>query len=62
MNRPSDLKVVSNLRRDYESEHWDEALGELNENNMRRRLEHEGYLALRSDYPPGTRFPITRLR
>jgi quercetin dioxygenase-like cupin family protein len=40
-----------------EIEHWDEAWGELNEKNLRRRLESEGYSVSRYDYPPGTYFP-----
>jgi quercetin dioxygenase-like cupin family protein len=38
-------------------EHWDESWGGLSEENMKRRLEAEGYRVIRYDYPPGTRFP-----
>lgn len=38
------------------AEHWDPAWGELNEENMRRRLEEEGYQVHRYHYPPGTFF------
>lgn len=38
-------------------EHWEEAWGEMNESNMRRRLEEEGYAVVRYVYPPGTYFP-----
>jgi quercetin dioxygenase-like cupin family protein len=38
-------------------EHWNETWGELNEQNMRQRLESEGYSVARYDYPPGTYFP-----
>ncbi len=37
-------------------QHWDPAWGELNEANMRRRLEQEGYHVNRYHYPPGTFF------
>ncbi len=37
-------------------EHWDPAWGELNEANMRRRLEQEGYQVHRYLYHPGTFF------
>ena len=37
-------------------EHWESAWGELNETNMRRRLEQEGYVVSRYYYPPGTFF------
>ena len=40
-----------------EIERWDAARGELNERNLRRRLESEGYSVNRYDYPPGTFFP-----
>lgn len=40
-----------------EVEHWDQTWGELTEQNMRRRLEFEGYRVDRYDYPPGTSFP-----
>ncbi len=40
-----------------EIEHWDKARGELNEQNMRKRLESEGYRVNRYDYTPGTYFP-----
>ncbi len=39
-----------------EVEHWDDAWGELNEVNLRRRLEAEGYSVARYDYTPGTHF------
>jgi quercetin dioxygenase-like cupin family protein len=39
-----------------EIEHWGEGWGELNEANLRRRLESEGYSVIRYDYPPGTYF------
>ena len=43
---------------DMKSERWDEAAdGELNEANMRRKLERQGYRVTRYVYPPGTRFP-----
>jgi quercetin dioxygenase-like cupin family protein len=39
-------------------EHWNPARdGELNERNMRRKLEDRGYHVSRYDYPPGTCFP-----
>jgi quercetin dioxygenase-like cupin family protein len=38
-------------------EHWNEAWGEPTEDNMRRRIESEGYSVSRYDYPPGTYFP-----
>ncbi len=39
-------------------EHWNEAAdGELNEANMRRKLEARGYRVSRYVYPPGTCFP-----
>jgi quercetin dioxygenase-like cupin family protein len=37
-------------------EHWDESLGVLNEANLRRRLEAQGFSVTRYDYPPGTVF------
>ncbi len=37
-------------------EHWNPAWGELNEANMRRRLEQEGYQVRRYQYPPGMFF------
>jgi quercetin dioxygenase-like cupin family protein len=38
-------------------EHWDqERWGELNEKNMRRKLESEGFRVSRYVYPPGTFF------
>lgn len=40
-----------------EIERWEAAWGELNERNLRRRLEAAGYAVSRYDYPPGTRFP-----
>ena len=40
-----------------EIEHWDNNWGELNETNLRRRLQSEGYSVSRYDYPPGTYFP-----
>lgn len=39
-----------------EIEHWDETWGQMNEANLRRRLEIEGYSVIRYDYPPGTYF------
>src|SRR5262245_49948966 len=38
-------------------ERWDETWGDINESNMRRRLESEGFAIVRYDYPPGTSFP-----
>ena len=39
-------------------EHWDtQTDGELNETNMRIKLEARGYRATRYTYPPGTCFP-----
>jgi quercetin dioxygenase-like cupin family protein len=39
-------------------EHWDQARwGELNEKNMRAKLESEGFQVTRYVYPPGTVFP-----
>ena len=39
-------------------EHWDEARdGELDEANMRRKIEARGYSVSRYVYPPGTYFP-----
>lgn len=39
-------------------EHWDAAAdGELNESNMRRKLEARGYSVSTYVYPPGTYFP-----
>jgi quercetin dioxygenase-like cupin family protein len=39
-------------------EHWNEARdGELNEANMRRKLEDRGYIVSKYIYPPGTYFP-----
>jgi len=39
-------------------EHWDESRdGELNEANMRRKLEDRGYCVSKYVYPPGTYFP-----
>jgi acetyl esterase/lipase len=43
-----------------EIEHWSEGWGELNEANLRRRLESEGYSVIRYDYRPGTYFPNHR--
>lgn len=40
-----------------EIEPWNDDLGELNERNLKRRLEAEGYHVSRYDYPPGTCFP-----
>jgi hypothetical protein len=40
-----------------EVRHWDRSWGELNEENMRRLLEAEGYRVSRYEYPPGTYFP-----
>ncbi len=37
--------------------HWDPAWGPLDEKNMRRLLEVEGYHVWRYHYPPGTYFP-----
>lgn len=39
-----------------EVEHWNAALGELNEANIRRYLERGGYVVARYDYAPGTSF------
>ena len=38
-------------------EHWDPALGELSEANMRRWLQSQGYDVTRFTYSPGTFFP-----
>jgi len=39
-------------------EHWDsQADGELNETNMRAKLEERGYRVSCYVYPPGTHFP-----
>jgi quercetin dioxygenase-like cupin family protein len=38
-------------------EHWNLGWGEPTEANIRRRLESEGYEAVRYVYPPGTYFP-----
>ena len=39
-------------------EHWNpEQDGELNEANMRRKLEARGYVVNKYMYPPGTYFP-----
>lgn len=39
-------------------EHWDpQADGELNEANMRAKLEKRGYVVSRYVYPAGTNFP-----
>jgi quercetin dioxygenase-like cupin family protein len=38
-------------------ERWDESLGKPNEENLRQKLENEGYSVVRYDYPPGTVFP-----
>lgn len=38
-------------------EKWDKAWGALNEANMGKRLENEGYAVGRYTYPPGTYFP-----
>jgi quercetin dioxygenase-like cupin family protein len=39
-------------------ETWNPAVdGELNEANMRRKLEQRGYRVSRYHYPPGTSFP-----
>ena len=39
-------------------EHWNEARdGELNEANMRRKLEDRGYIVSKYVYPAGTYFP-----
>lgn len=39
-------------------EKWDEGRwGPLSEENMRRKLEAEGYMVARYTYPPGTSFP-----
>ena len=40
-----------------EIERWSAEWGELSEQNMRQRLESEGYSVVRYDYPPGTYFP-----
>ena len=40
-----------------EIEHWDQNWGEINETNMRRRLESQGFSVSRYDYQPGTFFP-----
>ena len=40
-----------------EIEPWNEALGQLDEQNLKRRLEAEGYRVSRYDYPQGTYFP-----
>ena len=40
-----------------EIEPWDSRAGDLNEKNLRRRLENEGYSVARYDYPPGSVFP-----
>jgi quercetin dioxygenase-like cupin family protein len=37
-------------------EHWNPGWGPLNEANMRRRLQDEGYAVQRYHYPPGTYF------
>lgn len=38
--------------------HWDpDTDGELNESNMRSKLEALGYSVTRYNYPPGTYFP-----
>ena len=37
-------------------EHWNPEWGPLNEANMRRRLQDEGYRVSRYQYPPGTFF------
>ncbi len=37
-------------------QHWDPAWGALNEKNMRRWLERQGYAVSRYVYPPGTYF------
>ena len=37
-------------------QHWDPAWGALNEKNMRRWLERQGYAVSRYVYPPGTCF------
>ncbi|HEY6330448.1 MAG TPA: cupin domain-containing protein [Blastocatellia bacterium] len=38
-------------------EQWDESFGAMNETNLRRRLEAQGFSVTRYDYPPGTVFP-----
>ncbi|MDJ0832088.1 MAG: cupin domain-containing protein [Gammaproteobacteria bacterium] len=39
-------------------ESWDSSIdGELNESNMRRKLQDRGYRVNRYVYPPGTYFP-----
>lgn len=39
-------------------EYWDTTIdGELTENNLRRKLEIQGYSVHKYVYPPGTRFP-----
>lgn len=38
-------------------EHWDDSQGALNETNLRRRLEAQGFSVTRYDYLPGTVFP-----
>jgi len=40
-----------------EIEKWSDEWGKLSEQNMRRRLEAEGYSVAQYDYPPGTYFP-----
>jgi len=37
-------------------EHWSEEWGELSERSLRKRLEGEGYVVARYDYPSGTYF------
>src|SRR5215831_4421773 len=40
-----------------EIEKWSDEWGKFSEQNMRKRLESEGYSVARYDYPPGTYFP-----
>lgn len=40
-----------------EIEHWQSAFGDLTEDNMRRKLQAEGYSVTVYRYPPGTYFP-----
>ncbi len=40
-----------------EIEHWNKSFGDLNEYNMRKKLESEGYSVAIYHYPKGTFFP-----
>ena len=40
-----------------EVEHWNENWGVLNEQNMKKKLENDGFLVVVYTYLPGTYFP-----